>query len=195
MNLAIITPCSRPENLRRMCENINNIGSDAQGSVKIFWYIVHDAENPAKCDIGCYTNTMAIKGGVSGNLQRNLALDRLIRSRKLSFWVYFLDDDNIMHPNFVPELRKAVETYPSAKGFIFSQELPAGGIRISEHDSVKVCHIDQAQYCLHTDLIGNNRFVQQYEADGIFIEKIYKENPGEIVILPQVMSYYNFLRR
>ncbi|HRY32088.1 MAG TPA: hypothetical protein P5531_03875 [Bacteroidales bacterium] len=187
MNLIIITPCSRPENLLSMRASLSKIPCE--------WVICYDTRNGHQPQRFAHSNWIyEIKepGGVSGNAQRNAILDFLVCER-MQGWVYCLDDDNLMHPDFY-KVWEAYRGMNNIRGMIFGQELPDGGFRINTPDNIKVCHIDQAQYCLHTDLIGSKRYIQKYEADGHFIEELYRENPGSFVILPQIASYYNRLK-
>jgi glycosyltransferase involved in cell wall biosynthesis len=182
MGLIIITPCTRTWNLQKIKESIN---------LTCEWIIVYDSEtcNPIFC-LDEWIIELNIKGGISGNLQRNLALDYCGKND----WVYFLDDDNLLHPEFYALFLNDMWR-PNLCGILFSQELPDGSIRKVDKDNVRVCCIDQAQYILHMSLIREKRFIQQYEADGIMIEQIYKEHSNKILITNQVLCYYNKLRQ
>lgn len=192
-NLILVTPCSRPGNLSEMY--FNQIAR-----YRPTWIICHDAELGSRPTFQAvnkinspYLVELYNKGGVSGNLQRNTCLD-YVKEKNISGWLYFLDDDNILHPDFMIGLMMLQVQNPKAKGFIFGQNLPDGTVRINTKENIKVCHIDQAQYCLHTDLIGDNRFIQKYEADGILIESLYNENREKFVISDRLLCYYNYLR-
>ena len=178
MNLTIITPCSRPENLQKVKESI---------TITCTWIIVYDSERPIEqfSDEKWIIETN-VKGGISGNLQRNLAFDYV----ELNDWVYFLDDDNLLHPDFY----KLCIFPQRSMGYIFGQDLGNGQLRIPNKDNIKVGHIDQAQYLLHMSLIGKSRFLQVYEADGYFIQDIYRKHSNEINISEAVLSYYNKLK-
>ncbi len=185
--ITIITPCSREGNLRKIEDSILT-GTSTE---KVNWMIVQDLERstirplfPVQRWIEC----LNISGGVSGNLQRNYALDNL----STKGWLYFLDDDNLLHHDFYRVISQAKLDFPDALAFTFSQELPDGSVRLG--NDIRVCHIDQAQFIVHTDLIGTLRYEQKYEADGIFIETLYKAHPDKFVVLPNVISYYNKLR-
>jgi hypothetical protein len=193
--LIIITPCSRPQNLPAMALSINH--------ALAHWIIIHDAsEVPGDAPIYPNTVHIAVKGGVMGNLQRNTALDLI----KTPAWLYVLDDDNIIHPDFMTGFINLLHQHRShARGFIFAQympkywptpeSIPEPRTRVITADLVREGEIDQAQFIIHTDLIGTTRYQQKYSADGIFIETIYKQYPQRFVITPQVLAYYNFLQQ
>lgn len=187
MKITVITPCSRPENLHLLKESIR---------FDCTWIIVYDAETLVKRFDEPWIMEFAIKGGVSGNLQRNLALDNTDNDS----WVYFLDDDNLIHPKLVEFVNSGKLSYwtelnnpPRVKGLIFGQT-GEGLTRMPNVNWIKVCHVDQAQYFLHYSLIGKLRFLQVYEADGHFIERIFNEHGKSIVIMNEIMCYYNKLR-
>lgn len=109
-------------------------------------------------------------------------------------WVYVLDDDNIIHPDFFSSVREVIKN-TDAEGIIFSQVYGKESlIREALPENVKVCHIDMAQFLLKKSLIKQNRLVNyRYEADGIFIEKLFNENKEKFCFQSKVLCYYNFL--
>lgn len=185
--LTIVTACSRPENLEKLKNSID---------FPCRWIIVHDATEEERAPVfplePTWIREYFVPGKISGYPQKNFALDHL-KLMEYSGWVYFLDDDNLMHPDWFDTLNKFVEFMPNCRGFIFGQHLPDGSFRINGVDDIRVCHIDQAQYLLHTDLIGKNRYQNVYEGDGHLIEAIFKANQAKFCILPNVISFYNFL--
>lgn len=184
--LHIITPCSRPYNLME-------VGKSIPLDIPCKWWIIFDMDGenlvlPERFikETKVETKFKCLKGGVSGNLQRNYALDKINDG-----WVYFLDDDNIIHPNFEKAYKSLVLT--DYKGMIFGQQLETQK-RIPRPDYIKTCFVDQAQFILKRELIGDLRYIQRYEADGIFIETLYKKHSEEILITEEILSYYNKLK-
>lgn len=184
MKIHIITPCSRPYNLKKLYESID---------FSCEWWIIFDSKTfqfqdfKPKNGIEVEINYGAIAGGVAGKSQINFALDRIT-----SGWVYVLDDDNLVHPDF-KHLLKWDEFTGGAQGIIFSQQLSEGAVRHNHAGNIKICQIDQAQFLLKRSLIGDRRYLNSYEADGMFISKLYRENPGKFIITNEVLSYYNRL--
>ena len=93
--ITIITPCSRIHNLPMLYESIK--------FDKIHkWIIVYDTTVNSYChsfihseqiiEVDCKSSL----NGVVGNTQRNYALS-LVEDDN---YIYFLDDDNIIHPDF-----------------------------------------------------------------------------------------------
>jgi hypothetical protein len=91
--LNIVTPCSRPENLVKCLRSFCDTTS-------IKWHVVFDKDvTPPNIKLN-KKNVSLIKLHSDqkshwGNCLRNMALDKIN-----SGYVYFLDDDNLMHPLF-----------------------------------------------------------------------------------------------
>lgn len=187
----IITPCSRPENLKHVIKSIN---------FPCMWYIVFDMELEEYEKIvnsedysflkEIWIKTMHTKGGVSGNKQRNMALDEI-----KSGFVYVLDDDNLMHEYFYEKTCEIIHKNGNLKGILYSQSLPDNQVRFVDPNMVVVNRIDQAQYLLDYSLLKTIRYEQLYNADGILIENIFKNNRELFYINnTTVITYYNKLK-
>jgi hypothetical protein len=193
MNVIIITPCSRPDNLPEILKSIN---------FPCRWIIVHDMFPfvdqrifPNISWIKEYSLVSSLKNKITcGKEQVNFALD-LISFYHSDAFVYVLDDDNIIHPDFYKNINVPYSWIHTCH--IFGQQLPDGSLRIPEFNKIIPGHIDQAQFLLHTSVIGANRYAENsYEADGHFIYSIVKELPNNAIkIYPQILSYYNFLKK
>jgi len=119
-----------------------------------------------------------------GNYQRNCALEAVTDG-----WVYFLDDDTLIHPELFDELAK-VKTGAVAFG-----QLLKDSVRSASPATMKVCQIDMGQAAIRREVIGDTRFALGiYEADGIFIETVYNSDPDKWSFIDKPLSYYNKLR-
>lgn len=174
VKLNVVTPCSRPDNLPAIHEAlIPFVG-------KIHWYIIYDM---LKIDTrkGVYVPKVpwatvhATTDGESrfGNAQRNLALE-LIKDG----WVWFCDDDNLPTMLFIDNIEEVVRKYPEVDGIVCRQIFKGGVTRLrAMPENMVVNRVDSAQVILKRRLIGNTRFeLGRYEADGIFIQKVYETN-------------------
>lgn len=188
--LSIITPCSRPVNLKRIAESIQFDKIDR-------WYIVYDT-SPAKgttvprtyekqfldnpkiseleCNIRCW-----------GNPQRNLALSLITNGL-----VYYLDDDNIIHEAFWSELDSFdLDHLYSFDQYHCNKQLIVKGGRLQEK------FIDTAQYIVPRQLIGDlvwDMLDAGLGSDGRFTEDLNRLHGSKHVYVPKVLCYYNFLR-
>jgi len=190
--LNIITPCVRKTNLPVICKSLR---SDL---TLIRWIIVLDQKELTSQDYELLnklqeTTTCSVemlaeykKWSVSGNSQRNAGINALKEG-----YVYFLDDDNIIHPNF---WKYYLNTVATGKAFIGHQLLADGQLREAAPHYVKTSHIDAAQFCLPLTLIGSNRWkADAYEADGLFIGYLHHLKYKQFVFVNDIIAYYNRL--
>jgi hypothetical protein len=191
MTLNIITACSRPQNLEVIQRSIPT-------GKEVNWIICHDATQDTRPAV--FPGELFIwedwhKGGIYGTSQRNHILGLLEDPLALDTWLLFLDDDTVLHPEFMRGLRELMSAHPDKKGFIFAQDIGGGRVRTVHAGNVKRNWIDMGQFVINIELVCGERFEQKYEADGIFIEHIYERAAERFTITNRVMSYYNFLRR
>ena len=178
--LTIITPCSRPENLPKLFNSINFDKIDK-------WIIVYDTSKNRNYN-KIFLNYPKISeyekdGGISGNPQRNYAID-LINDG----WVYFLDDDNIIHPDFWSVLDNLDENYY----YTFDMQRSDG---VFKGKYIKINWIDTAMYLLHRKHIGDIRWKNElYNADGHFICEVFNNYKNGHKYIEKTCSYYNYLR-
>ena len=157
--LTIITPSFRVNNLLEIKKSINFEYVEE-------WIIVYDGskivdhpnlfENQENNKIKEYVH----KGeGISGNPQRNYALTKITNPDTL---LYYLDDDNIVHPN----LYRLLNIIDNNKIYTFNQSNRIKGNNISLH------HIDTAMVILPFTLCRHERWIlDKYCADGYYIEQ------------------------
>ena len=182
-NLTIITPCYRPDNLDKIKESINF-------SLIKSWIIVYDTSNDRtytkKYEGDPKIQEYMVSGGISGNPQRNYALTKVSDGL-----IYFLDDDNIIHPHFL----ELVPTFNEDHIYTFDQQRLNGEIRLHGNNP-KVNNIDMGQIVVPYKFIGDLRFDEPlYNADGIFIEALCKKYKDKHIYIPEVASYYNYLKK
>lgn len=164
--LTLITPCSRPQNLPAMAESIK----PGRSLFDVIWLIVFDNKECTE--------------SVVGNFQRNCALDAVSDG-----WIYFLDDDTVLHPDFFSELAKV-----KSKAVAFEQDLGTWVRKVAPSE-MRCCHVDMGQVAIKREVIGDIRFTLNiYEADGIFIQSVYENNPGVWSFINEPLCYYNKLR-
>ena len=179
-NLTIITPCYRPDNLDKIKESINF-------SLIKSWIIVYDTSNDRtytkKYEGDPKIQEHMVSGGISGNPQRNFALTKVSDGL-----IYFLDDDNIIHPHFL----ELVPTFNEDHIYTFDQQRDT----ILKGNNPTVNNIDMGQIVVPYKFIGDLRFDEPtYVADGIFIEALYNKYKDKHIYIPEVASYYNYLSK
>lgn len=181
--MTIITPSSRPFNLLKMKTSINFNYVDE-------WIIVYDGrevidepylflkeENPK---IKEYIHSGE---GISGNSQRNFALDRV---QNKDTYLYFLDDDNLIHK----DLYRLLHIIDDSKIYTFNQKDRIKG------SNIRLGKIDTAMFLIDFKLCKQTRWVlHQYTADFYYISENYKKNKDQWVYVNNELCTYNILPR
>jgi len=177
--ITIITPSYRTTNLLEIKKSINFDYVDE-------WIIVYDGSK-----IGDHPHLFRAlendkikeyvhKGdGISGNPQRNFALTQITNPNTL---LYYLDDDNIIHP----DLYTLLNIIDNNKIYTFNQQNRIKG------NNVAVCHIDTAMVLIPYPLCKNERWIlDKYEADGFYITSCYNKNKHTHIYIDNDLCYYN----
>jgi len=178
MFLNIITPCSRPENLKVISESINI----PSGSYR--WLVVFDGlEIPNNTPDNCEAYCIKDQKSIYGNAQRNHALDLITEGH-----VYFNDDDTLIH-SFLWDVIKDKE----ADFISFKQANKDGSLRL-EGNQIYPNFIDSHNFITSIECINKTRWVlDRYDADAIFAMECYK-NAKHSLYIPEVLSVYNYLK-
>ena len=200
MQIEIITRCSRPGFLYQVESSIFS----SKYPVKPIWHIFVDTSRVSQLtgtwlrDFG--KHRLYFWDGTPGDWGYSL-VNRLLATIDPGSWVYLLDDDNELHPEFFTEITDAASRNPQAEAFVFSQWI--GGrdftrlnVREAKPENVRYQGIDAAQFLLRRSFIGGRRFpTMDYAADGHFIEPLYKEFPEKFAFIERILSNYNSLSR
>lgn len=204
MRIFIITPCSRPENLIEIKKSIEKelkqfawswiivVDSNEEIPSTIVDRLIENEDSQNTVGISYYINEIS----TVGNMQRNRGLDIANKWAREDDLIYFLDDDNILHPKFknIVTLMMAIRRYDVV---IFGQCMKDGTPRlIPTPDTVKVDHIDTA--CMLAKYRAIKNFAWQpdiYNADGYYIEQIYEANKLRTYVNKNAYCYYNYLTK
>lgn len=180
-SLSVVTPCSRPQNLLRIRPTIPE-GSE--------WIIALDSENtdavPDEIRNDPLIKLTALRQGSWGNSQRNAGL-----ALATGDYVYFLDDDNVVHPG----LQEVLATYgPEQLIVVGVQIYPDGDLRVLPKPPVGIGTVDTAQVLVPRHIAQAYRWdPDAYQADGIFFGEIFRDMPERFVFLEKTVCFYNFL--
>ena len=177
--LTIITPSYRVNNLLEIKKSLNFEYIDE-------WIIVYDGskivdnpnlfENQENNKIKEYVYEGE---GISGNPQRNYALTKITNPDTL---LYYLDDDNIIHPN-IYSLLKIID---NNKFYTFNQFNRIKG------NNINVNRIDTAMVVIPYKICKNERWLlDRYNADGYYITECYNKNKKVHVFVDNDLCYYN----
>lgn len=228
MNINIITPCSRVSNLEIVKKSIvDNLISE----VNVRWHIVIDNkverewrekfnlnDSPHEEYVCKEENNLSIYyyisdkdvNAIAGHAHRNFILDKLENEVNKNDWVYNLDDDNVIFPNFFRYVYSLISVTERIKneysndervrdinGIIFSQLNRDNSIRLTaDKNNIKVCHVDTAMFIFKMSILNKLRFIENdYCADGHFIEKLYNNNRDNILVDDEPHCYYNYIEK
>lgn len=194
--LNIVTAVSRPHNVKLIADNIRKVISKCE----VRWYLIFDSLKVNEyIPEACYYYDF-IPGDISGAPQKNKALD-LINSG----WVYFLDDDNLMHEEyescFLEKIKIKRNVYKNGRrqqrqvqGVVFNQLLADGSLRQGV-DQKNGFSVDCAQFTLDREIIGNERFkLDFYASDGALFKAIYDKHKEKIIFADEALTYYNAIK-
>jgi hypothetical protein len=183
----IVTAFTRtPDFLDRAYESMKRFNFDYH------WYIVTTSDKRLLIDDSKYKNTtvlvkpdaMPMHTGV--NYYYDIVPDR-------NQWVYVLDDDNLMHPNFeyVSHHTKVEE----CDMIVMDQHLKNNQFRrLTNIFDITIQKIDNGQFILRRRAVGNLRYWPIYRGDGYFATEmriVTYEAGRNIAVLPVVGCYYN----
>lgn len=177
--LTIITPSYRINTLLTIKSSIN---FDYVNE----WIIVYDgnkiSENPNLFNDNEKITEYVFKGpGISGNPQRNYALTQIKNKNTL---IYYLDDDNIIHPL----LYKLMNVIENNKLYTFNQ------INRLKGDNINIGKIDTAMFIIDYNLCKNIPWIyDKYDADGYYIKECYEKNKNNYIFVNNDLCYYNFI--
>lgn len=212
MKLEIITRCTRTDNLLAIKESIFKQPT----YWRITWRIIFDTHvldsisaellQELKASHDVHFHFLRGRKGDMGHSLINDVLDEISYAEHLMKdeipWIYVLDDDTILHENFLKETYRLVQENSIGHGaIIFSQKIAGKDftgldIRVASPENTCVQKIDMGQFLLHRRFIGDKKFQPDtYTADGIFIEELYKEKPEEFIFYDEVLCYYNYLQK
>jgi SAM-dependent methyltransferase len=177
--LTIITPSYRVNNLLEIKKSINFEYVEQ-------WIIVYDGskiidnpnlfQNQENNKIKEYVHDSY---GISGNPQRNYALSQITNPDTL---LYYLDDDNIIHPN----LYRLLNIIHDNNLYTFNQVNRCKGC------NVYVGGIDTAMIIIPYKLCKNQRWINDYyDADGYYIKECYDMNKNTHIYIDNDLCYYN----
>ena len=203
MKINIITRATRLQNLKTVKESVfNNIPSGCE----INWHLVFDTKNlkdidaELLCDLKNDSTTYHFEKGDSiGMLYPQCSA---IISKFGEGWVYFLDDDNIIHEGFYEYVLQSSLENPDKKVHVVSQNVAGKDFtnltyRKAAPKYTKVQCIDLAQYIVNTDVYNKHgyKYLPDYRADGILIGTIHTDHPEWFTFTELTLSHYNYLQK
>lgn len=191
MILSIITPCTRIYNLPSIYNSILKVNND-----NIEWIVIYDSDN-IDYRILQYEDRIKIKllnvkseiGDSKGMRQRNLGIEN-----SLGDYLYYLDDDNLIFPNLIENLKNF---WNKDKIIIVNQLSNNYRKRFNSFDlsMIQPKVIDTAQILIpkkYNSVKWSNEFKLYNEYP--YIRDILKLSNNDYVWVENGYSFYNYLR-
>jgi hypothetical protein len=189
--LVVITPCCRPQSLR-------DVHRSVRFSIVSHWIIVFDAEQVPRADVPrtwlhhpqillCATTDARSK---YGNAQRRFGL-QIARTlyEEHDPLIYFLDDDNLVHPAFYDLFRRSMWR----RGVFYTFNQRRDWLTCSGRFCARAM-MDTAMICLPLSLCPDWQASAVYAEDFRFIRSVMRTYRSRHVHLNQVAAYYNALQ-
>jgi glycosyltransferase involved in cell wall biosynthesis len=194
MELHIITRCTRLQHLLTIKDSVFQ-----HPETNITWHILFDTSVLKDVEFDLLQKLQNNKTvfhfieGREGDLLYPQSM-QVVKTIKEGY-VYYLDDDNILHPDFIPTMSKIAKESKIyvVDQFVDKKDFTGLEYRIASPENTRYQGIDMAQMLIHFSIFNRYEFIGDYAADGYFAEKIYKENPSWFEYINQTLSYYNYL--
>lgn len=185
--ITIITPSYRTLNLEKIYSLLNFDYIDE-------WIIVYDGnkltENPKlfnheKIKEYIYKND----NSSTGNSQRNYALEHITNK---DTYLYFLDDDNIIHN----DLYKLLDIIQDKDNIYTFNQNRIEGYQILKGNNINCNGIDTAMILASYNICKDIRWIEHiYAADFYYINDCYNKFNDKFIYIDNVLCYYNKLSR
>ena len=206
--LHIVTPVSRPELIAKIAKSIKDQYYPTP-NLRIEWHLVFDAALTGDQKNYIFSQLMFIDfanilhsdtaKAFVGHAHRNFFLNHLRKEVYGSnHWIYFLDDDTILHPDFISTVTDILPQMDLTHGcIIFNQDFNESRPRlVADKNNVRVGHIDMGMYMFRfmpDDMVMFDP--ADYCADGIYAEHLFQlHGSSGFHRLNKTLSYYNYLR-
>jgi glycosyltransferase involved in cell wall biosynthesis len=197
MILHTITRCSKPANLLRIKQSITEVID--KDNANIHWYIIFNTDTLKDIDAEILEQLDLpwIKLIFRPDTNSYTCLNSIIENIKEEGFVYLLNDNNLLQEDLYGRLKKL----PTDKDiFVFSQTI--GSLegnsffnRIASPENIAPTKIDGQQYAVKLQYFKDNKFVDNYLADGMFIENLYQNHTDLTEITQDVLAYGNALEK
>jgi glycosyltransferase involved in cell wall biosynthesis/predicted house-cleaning noncanonical NTP pyrophosphatase (MazG superfamily) len=197
MILHIITRCSKPANLLRIKQSITEVIEKNNANIK--WHIAFDTDILKDIDAELLEHldidwiNMSFRNDVSSYM----SLNSIIKNIEDEGFVYLLNDNNVLQEDLYNRL---LNLQTDKDIFVFSQQV--GSLegtsffnRIALPENIAPTKIDGQQYVVKLQYFKDNKFVDSYLADGLFIETLYQNHTDLTEITQDILAYGNALEK
>jgi hypothetical protein len=177
--LYILTPCSRPYNLKEIHATI---------PPQAHWIVCHDFEESYIPKLSNTTFIKIDKTGPFGVDARNHMLETF--PFKDEDWIHFLDDDNVIHKEWYKYIEFALKLDLYAM-VTWAQEDNQGRLRLRTLVVPEIGDIDTASYMVNYRFVKGIRIIPLGIQDGIYAEDCATRGP--VLAIGRMLCHYNKL--
>ena len=189
VQLYIITPVSR----FKLKEDLARLAVSIHFDCIVSWVLVYDTsvqndlepqftDNPQVIEVYYHSKEEADWG----NTQRNKGMEKVTQGL-----LYFLDDDNLMHPHFWEILSNISLGHFTTFDQIRMDDNPP---RVLTGNEVRIGSTDTSMFTVDRALVADTKWnATGVSADGVFAEEIVRKHPDRHVYIPGVAAYHNGL--
>jgi hypothetical protein len=182
LKITVITPCTRPQNLQKMFDSLD-FNYIEQWIIVYDYKVLNSSTLETRFDHPCINEYYtSCEESVSGNYQRNYALSKI---KNENCYIYFLDDDNIIHPELY--------TIPLIPGNFYSFDQERENL-VFQGNCPRVYKIDSAMVLIYYPAVKEIKWsLKEYHADGIYIQECYRKLINRWIYINKITCYYNKL--
>lgn len=174
----IVTPCSRPQNLEKISPSIPQ---------HCKWWIIYDSKITNIPFINKANYLYCLETGKVGAEGRNFFIENI--NINDNDWIYSLDDDNIIHPDFFNSVLELLDKEYSI--IHWGQLKKDGSIRLKP--KIGLNEIDAACFMTKWKFNKNVKYItDRYDYDGIYALDCSQNGP--YFTIDKYLCYYNYLR-
>lgn len=167
MRLHVITAITRPANLGEIAASLAAACATARINLVWHWRFDYQREH------------------VGGQKLKNDALDTISDG-----WVWMLDDDTIAHSEILQAWAQHAKI-ADVTAVIFGQLRADGRTLVADPKNARRGMIDIGQAFLRRDAIGEHRLPEDYDGDGMFLERILPS--ANVIYNNRMLSFHNRL--
>jgi hypothetical protein len=186
MKINVVTPCTRPDNLKIIAESIKKSLFNYKwiiifDGIKISQETLDSIAIPKEAEV---VDRHIDTKSVLGHAQRNYALKYIEKNS----WAYFNDDDTIIPENF----QNVIDCYSNIDFISFPQLYKNGSMRLIGN-IIESGSTDMHNFIVKSELIQDTRFIiDKRDSDGVFAKNMYQKAKTHLYT-KEIVSIYNFI--
>lgn len=205
MKLTVVTLVTRPGNLPAIANSINAALLDAHGRAlpsapDVRWLVLFDQAKIGRAAVELPAHALDSTEGYYVEVEPDWCGEPFLRNKALDLvdagHVAWVDDDNLVEPDFFAAVARELEQQPGAV-VVFDQVLADGTPRcFAGPDNMRFGSVDTAQVVAPRDVYGTYRFDNVANGtDGFMYERLWQRHGTRFRFVNEPRVLYNALHR